>query len=389
MAHNFHPRALARGFLLLALLSVPVACSWFKSTPEPHLIGHLAPLSGPDQALGLRSEMAVRMAVSEENEKEKIANAPASVIHGDTGSEPDRLQFQATRLLAVSGVKALIGVNYSAQLDSVLPLLQAHQVVLVTPSGGLASGTSRLIYPVGLAAKERGRLLASFAVGEKKINDILPVTDLSNPLFPAMSEAFAAEFRHADRTLRTELTFNKPDELAERANRIFDSKPKAILFCGTAKDLLALRSTLKQKGLAEAVPWFFAGEEEEFVFQNEPARSNGVFFTSAFTLDDKKTQDFAHRFESTSKQAPDVFVALSYDATKLLLSAARLAKTFEAKSPSKLTDQLAKPQDFKFNCVTGGFQMDKDGTARRTLYILQMENGKSKMVKSYEVEENK
>jgi branched-chain amino acid transport system substrate-binding protein len=370
---------------------VPVACSWFKSTPEPHLIGHLAPLSGPDQALGLRSEMAVRMAVSEENEKEKIANAPVSVIHGDTDTEPDRLQFQATRLLAVNNVKAIIGVNYSAQLDSVLPLLQAHQVVLVTPSGGLASGTSRLVYPVGLAAKERGRLLASFAVGEKKINDILPVTDLSNPLFPAMSGAFASEYRYADRSLRTELTFNKPDELAELANRIFDSKPKAILFCGTAKDLLTLRASLKQKGLAEDVPWFFAGEEEEPAFQIEPARSNGIFFTSAFTLDDKNktVEEFVHRFESLNKQAPDVFAALSYDSTKLLLSAARRAKGFDAKSPSKFTDQLSKPQDFTFNCLTGGFQMDKDGTARRTLYVLQMENGKSKMVKSYPVSENK
>ena len=196
MAYYLRPRALARGFLLLALVLDPVACSWFKSTPEPHLIGHLAPLSGPDQALGLRSQMAVRMAVEEANEKEKIDGRPVSVIHGDIDTEPDRLPFQATRLLSVNNVKALIGVSYAAQLDSVLPLLQAHQVVLVTPSGGLASGTSRLIYPVGLAAKERGRLLASFAVGEKKITDISPITDLSNPIFPAMSEAFAAEFRH-------------------------------------------------------------------------------------------------------------------------------------------------------------------------------------------------
>jgi branched-chain amino acid transport system substrate-binding protein len=291
--------------------------------------------------------------------------------------------------LAVNNVKALIGVSYAAQLDSVLPLVQAHQVVLVTPSGGLASGTSRLIYPVGLAAQERGRLLASFAVGEKKVTDIVPVTDLSNPIFPAMSAAFATEFRHADRTLQTEWTFNKPDELAERANRIFDSKPKAILFCGTAKDLFTLRSNLKQKGLADDVPWFFAGEEEESALQNEPARSHEVFFTSAFTMDDPKVQEFAHRFQSRSKQMPDVFAALSYDATNLLLSAARRAKTLDAKSPSKLTDELSKPQDFKFNCVTGGFQMDKDGTARRTLYVLQMQNGKSKMVKPYEVPENK
>jgi branched-chain amino acid transport system substrate-binding protein len=262
-------------------------------------------------------------------------------------------------------------------------------VVLVTPSGSLASGTSRLIYPVGLAAKERGRLLASFAVDEKKVTDVLPVTDLSNPIFPSMSEAFAAEFRHADRTLQTGWTFNKPGDLAEVANRIFESKPKAVLFCGTAKDLLVLRSNLKQKGLADDVPWLFAGEEEEPVLQNEPANSSGIFFTSAFTLDDPKVQDFAHRFQSRSKQTPDVFAVLSYDATNLLLSAARRAKTFDAKSPSKLTEELAKPQDFKFNAVTGGFQLEKDGTARRTLYILQMQNGKSKLVKPYEVPENK
>ncbi|HEV3142866.1 MAG TPA: ABC transporter substrate-binding protein [Gemmataceae bacterium] len=387
MAHNFHPRAWARGFLLLALLFVPFGCSWFKSTPEPHLVGHLAPLTGPDQAIGQRSEMAVRMAVEKANQEEKIDGKSVAAIHGDTGSDPNAMQFQATRLLAVNNVKALIGVYYSAQLDSVLPLLQAHQIVLVTPSGGLATGTSRLIYPVGLAAKERGKHLAKFAVEEKKITDIVPVIDLSNPLFSSISEAFATEFRHDDRKLQSEVTFSKPAEFPELTNRIFDSKPKTILFCGKAGDLLNLRASLKQKGLPDDVPWLFGGEEEEPVLQSDPARSQGVFFTSAFTLEDKAEglQAFVTNFQSRISQPPDVFVVLSNDAANLLFSAARRAKSFKTESPSKFTDQLSKPQEFKFNCLTGGFRLEKDGTAVRTVYVLQMERGKSKLAKSYPV----
>src|SRR6516162_4015078 len=100
-----NPRAWLRGFCFLIALSLAAAgCS--RGTPEPYIIGHLAPRSGPDQATGLRDGEAVSMVVGDVtvSDEMRIDRRPVTVILGDTGADPEGFAYQATRLLAVNRV---------------------------------------------------------------------------------------------------------------------------------------------------------------------------------------------------------------------------------------------------------------------------------------------
>src|SRR5437763_1968311 len=101
MSHYPHLRALVRRFSLLLLIVLATGC---KQQPEPHVIGHVAPRSGPDQAAGMRLGEAVAMAVTEANVNEsgRIDGKAIAVVHGDTGADADGYAFQGTRLAAVN-----------------------------------------------------------------------------------------------------------------------------------------------------------------------------------------------------------------------------------------------------------------------------------------------
>src|SRR5258707_14536866 len=125
MDHSPHPRTPVRGFLFLAVL---FAAGCAKSPPDPHVLGHVAPRTGPDQAAGLRQGEAVVLAVNEINVNESlwIDKRPVSVVHGDTGPDLDGFAFQAARLLAVNRVAALIGGAKAAGPGKINPGIQSR-----------------------------------------------------------------------------------------------------------------------------------------------------------------------------------------------------------------------------------------------------------------------
>ena len=383
MDHSPHPRVLTRGFSFLALFLLGIGCSRVAQPPDPHIIGHVAPRSGPDQAAGLRSAEAVALAVGDINVNEalRIDGRPVSVVHGDTGPDLDGFAHQGTRLLAVNRVTALIGATNAAELEKLIPAIQAHQIVLVSPSGGTADNASRLAFYVGIDPKERGRILGKFAAEERMWTDVAVVTDANNPIFPVMAAAFLQEYRTVDRKVRGETNVRSRNEWPDLAARLAKAKPQAVLFAGSARDLLAFRAGLQKAESAAEIPILFVGEEEEAVLLRDTEAARGVFWTTAFTETDsaKSVQEFCKQIRTRSQQTPDVAAALSYDAARILFAAARKAKMFRVK---ELRDDGLKPWS-ETDGLTGPFWFTPEQTARRTVYVMQLADGKPKVVKAY------
>src|SRR5258708_1038565 len=143
MVPSNDPRRLLRGLSLPVLLlfgSLTTGCR-FGSSTDPHMIGQGGPVSGADQATGLRLEIAVRLVVEDFNHDEanRIEKRPITIVHGDSGPDLDGFTFQATRLLAVNRVSAMIGGTDGFQLENLVSPVQSARVVLVRPSGGPAT----------------------------------------------------------------------------------------------------------------------------------------------------------------------------------------------------------------------------------------------------------
>jgi len=374
-----NPRAVSRGlsFLFLSVFLV-TGCARNK---EPWVIGHLAPRSGPDQAAGRREGAAMEMGVTETNvsAETQIDGRPVTVIFGDAGADLEGFAPQGTRLLTVNKVVALIGATNAAQLEKLAPAVPPNLAALFTPSGGLAGGENKSVFAVGLDPRERGRWLAKFAAEERKVADILIVMDEGHEIFRVLADAFEREFKHVDRKIRQKWTFRDRKELADLAARVAKEKPPAVLYCGTADGLLSLR----RGGVCVDIPVFFGGEEEEAALLRDGEFGRNVYLTTAFTTQDitaRKVQDFSDRFGTRSGQTADANAALTYDAAMILFTAARRAKKFRLVE-KELKDQLTPQAEFE--CLTGPFWFTASQTARRTVYVVQVNVGASKLMKSY------
>ena len=87
-------------WLLASLLLA--GCS--HSTPtEPIVVGHLAPLSGPDKLIGEHARQGIILAVEEVNgDGEKVNGRRVEVVHVDDRGAPAAAGDQAVRLIAVN-----------------------------------------------------------------------------------------------------------------------------------------------------------------------------------------------------------------------------------------------------------------------------------------------
>ena len=120
--------------------------------------------------------------------------------------------------------------------------------------------------------------------------------------------------------------------------------------------------------------------------RQEPNLSNGVVFTTAFTSQDpaEKVQKFCTEFRNRTGQLPDADAALSADAARVLFTAAKQAGTFRVKKDGpSIEKELEK---LEMDLPTGPFAFTKDAAARRKTYVMQMEGGQAKLLKSYDRE---
>ena len=107
-----------------------------SSTPDPILLGHLAPFSGPDKVIGEHARQAILLAIEDVNkEGNRILGRQVKVLHpAFPPDELDRLQPVAVRLITVDKTVGLLGgVDYD-QAKNLGRAAQPYEVPLVTPA---------------------------------------------------------------------------------------------------------------------------------------------------------------------------------------------------------------------------------------------------------------
>ena len=94
--------------LLLGCLSL-TGC-YHRNESETVFVGHIAPFSGRDKAVGEHAKQGITLAVEEINNSEnQNSNGRIAVLHVDSLGDPEALQPEAVRLITVNRVTALLG----------------------------------------------------------------------------------------------------------------------------------------------------------------------------------------------------------------------------------------------------------------------------------------
>src|SRR5262245_30954192 len=182
-----------RPFLTLALLCLAAGCA-SKARPEPIWVGHLAPLSGADREQGEASIRAIQTVLEQAREDDfTVAGRSVGVRHVNSATGTARAE--ATRLLAVNRVAALIVGPGVTEVEEILAAARSHSAPVIVLNEMARPPDSSDVILLGLDPGWRGEALAKVAKEKLKASSAVIVVDSENPVWVALADSFEAQWR--------------------------------------------------------------------------------------------------------------------------------------------------------------------------------------------------
>jgi branched-chain amino acid transport system substrate-binding protein len=373
------------------------------AAPQPIWIGHVAPFSGPDKAVGEHARQGILLAVEEATKDEQtVADRPVQVLHADTYMEAEpplppagrptalslpapsprdatAVQAAAVRLVTVNRAVALLGGRDAAQVK----VLGQVGVPVITPAGPSSQPASDKVFYLGLGRAVQGKTLARFAaqapIQAKRVALLLDERDGGNWI---MAEAFVKAFAKPDTTQLSQWAYKSEAQFAELAGRAKAVGADAFLIAGTASDVALLLEELRKMGVE--APVLFAGPEGDLTkLQADPERSRGLYGATSYGVEagTPRAREFAQKYQERFQERPDLHAALAYDGLRIVREALRRARSTDS---AKVREALAGLEDF--DSLTGPVAFGADYGARRPVFIGRLENRDIRIVQRYEPE---
>jgi branched-chain amino acid transport system substrate-binding protein len=365
------------------LLAGLFLCGCSSSPPtDAIVVGHVAPFSGPDKLVGEHARQGIILAVEEVNgDGDRINGRRVEVHHADDRSTAALAGDEAVRLVTVNRAVALLGGTGSGQAEQMARAAQSYGVALVTPSPLPAPLVGETAFSTGLPPAWQGQVLARFAAQELKLKRVAVLVDARSAVCGGVATGFIKEFAAEGERQADQYRFENDSGRADLPGRVEKGKPDAVLIATLASDFVNLR-----EGLAKANvkgPILFGGEEAAWsALAAETDAGRGVYAVTTFAIDDltPRGQEFAKKYTDRFKEAPDQHATSAYDGARLLFEAMRQVRPFKAEGVGKSLLGLAN-----FESVTGPLTIDKDDhDARRPAFVVQRQEGQTKLVKRYD-----
>jgi branched-chain amino acid transport system substrate-binding protein len=364
-----------RSLLLPLLLLLSAGCA--QPTTEQVLVGQVAALSGPDKARGQSARQGAALAVEELNAQQN--GRRFTVLHADGRGDPDVARAQADRLAAVNRVVLVLSGTESRNPDALAGQTGPHGVPLLAAAEMPPAG--EYAFTAAASASYQGQLLARFAAENLKASSAMVLTDSTSSVSLAVGSGFVREFRKGVATTQ-ERPFKSDDDLPDLVNRVKTVSPAVVLVAGSPRYLLLLRARLHEAGVK--VPLLLGGVEGS---QASVAAERGpgapVYLTTVYASDGLTPagQEFARKYREHYGQEPDADAALAYDNLRLAAESIRRTKgTYGV----RLREELTKLEDFE--SVTGPFAFLPDRSARRAVFVVEVQDGTAKTARKFDAE---
>lgn len=364
-----------RDMVLFSLAAVLFTGCSGKS--EPQFIGQIVPLSGSDRDRGLAAMRGAQLAAEEVNADSArwINGRKVAVIHADSESNPKRIGDQAVRLIAVNRLTALLGGTTRSEMDAIASVVHSYtaadefKAIVLGSSGTIGTPAVSEAFSLGVAPTRRVKIIDQFLAETLKPAKIALVVDGNDAGFSAMADRLGRLL--GERKLNFELMrFLQATDLPALVQQ-FGGTPPTVVFFGSSKDAIIMRQAIDPP-----LPMVFAGDEADAQrFMENAKDDNGPYWVGTYATE-AVSQEFVNKFTEKFKSSPSVEAMMSYDAARVLFSAALEVKSF---APSKLAMRFKQPKSF--DTLIGPIEFGKDDQiANGPAFVLQAKKGHGTVV---------
>ncbi len=325
--------AYAQALALLAIASLVAAGLTGCGESGPFKIGALIPEEGAVAGYGASIRRGMDLAVEELNAPGGggiLGGRSIELLYRDS-STIEMAQVGVQELIAEHHVPAIIGAVASTVTLSVAPLVNEHEVVLLSPTSS-SPVLSReggdwffRIYPSDIV---EGQSMASFCV--KNAITRVAIVAVEGPFGAEIADVFTKRYKAGSRRIVIREDFkesiSKDDALAI-AQRIKAKKPEVIYIAAYSADVVKILKALDEVGCKGGRLATSAVTPETIAKAGESAEGL-VFPQISFDLDseDAGVQSFIKDYRTKYGMDPDIYAAHGYDVVRVLVEAVTVAQ---------------------------------------------------------------
>lgn len=349
-----------------------------RSSNDPIWIAHVDPFSGSDKALGEHAKQGLLLTVEDVNrEDQRIHKRRVSVVHADDHGDPEAAQAEAVRLIALHRPIALLGGSRPAEAERMARTAQSYGLAAVLLSALPSSGSTEGLLSLSVAPTYQGTILGRFVQQHFKSARVVVIADSRSSFFTEIASAFIREFA---KERPEEWTYQNDNEQLDLVKRLKKAPPSVVLIAAPARDFLRFAAQIKEEDIKTAL--IFGGSEGEILdLQADRNASQGVYLATTYWPESNASsnQEFVKKYQEKFKDPPDVSAALAVEGLRLLADNLRKARIVDA---SELRREMQRAD--KLDGLMGPITFGKDAHARRTLFVVQLDNGKPKLISQFD-----
>ncbi|MDF1553127.1 MAG: ABC transporter substrate-binding protein [Deferrisomatales bacterium] len=314
-------RHLARWTALAVLVTL---CACTDKTPVQ--IGFVGGLSGRVADLGISGRDGVLLAVEQRNAQGGIHGRPVRLLVRDDRQDPETARVAVQELID-SGVAAIVGPMTSSMAMATVPLVNRHQVVMVSPTVTTTdlSGLDDFFLRVSATTRDYAHKTARHLAEKVGVRSATLVYDLSNESYTrSWTDNFKQEFLRLGGRVAGEVTFTSGDDavMHELARRAAGEGADAVVVSAGAMDAaLFCQQFAKLPGRPHLAVSEWAATERFLELGGTAAE--GVLVDQFFDRHSAAPAylAFRDRYRERHDTAPGFIAVNAYDAANLVMEA--------------------------------------------------------------------
>lgn len=339
-------------------------------------------LTGAAAAYGTPMSEGLQLAVEQKNASGGVLGQQVETVIIDNKTDKTETAAVATKLVS-EGVVGVVGPATTGDAQATIPVATRGQVPSIFPAATgngitLDSAGSVLEYIFRVCFEDlfQGVIGANYSADTLGAKKAVVLTDQGSDYSQGLTEAFEKAFTEKGGEIVAKEAYATGDTDFLAVLTTVSSKEFDVLYIpGYYNEVGLIIKQARELGITQPIVGGDGLHSDTLKELAGAENLSQVYFTTHFSekSDEKEVQEFIKAYEAKFGKKPDTFVALSYDATNLLLHAIEKAGSTDS---AAVTKAIAETKDFKG--VTGTFSMGDNHTPIKSAVMIELENGEVK-----------
>ena len=344
-------------------------------------IGVNLELTGKGRSYGTASLEGIRFAIAEYNAQGGFKGKKLELVVIDNQSEESG-SFLGMQKLVQSEVVAIVGPIFSSHVVAVAPANHESKVLGISPTASSPrvtldeNGKVRpFLFKLSSNDSSQGLAMATFSRQSLKANTAVIYIDKNSNYSKRVARNFEEKFIQAGGRILSQQSYHQEDkDFKETLLKIKATNPDVIFIPGYFQEVGIIIKQSRELGIKNFILGGDGWDSPQFATIAGKENIENTFFCNDFSTTDSnpKVIKFVEEYRKKNGKEPSSFIALSYDATWLIINAIEQANSV---NPIKIRDEMENTKDYEG--LTGRISILKDHEVEKSVVVNIFRGGKA------------